>query len=391
MPWYRLVSDISPYSVPPANMDDRDDPAWIYGTFRSIGLALLVGLTALCSARGAHAHVVPLPHVSVGRIVRLRRLPSQYVEPRNVDVWLPPGYPRQAPYAVLYMFDGQMLFDAHLTWNHESWHAARTAARLIASGKTRPFIIVGIWNTPLRTSEYYPQKPWESLTGAQHRRLFAERFGHRPVLQVAPFSDAFLRFMTRQLKPAIDRRFAVDPRRDATFVMGSSMGGLLAWYAMAEYPQVFGGAACLSTHWPGVSLSMKPQPHNPSTAAFIRFIGKHFPSPAHHRIYFDHGTRTLDALYGPAQRRVDRLLRSKGWTGRHFESRVFPGVDHSEKSWAARLAIPMTFLLAPPPRAAGHRRRGHGGMSRTVRRAHRPPAAERRGGLQRLSPGDFAD
>lgn len=333
------------------------------GTFRSIGLALLVGLAALCSGRRAHAYRAPLPHVSAGRIVRLRRFPSQYVEPRNVDVWLPPGYPKQAPYAVLYMLDGQMLFDAHLTWNHESWHAARTAARLIASGKTRPFIIVGIWNTPLRMSEYYPQKPWESLTGAQRRRLFAERLWHQPILQVAPFSDAFLKFLTRELRPAIDRRFAVDTQRDATFIMGSSMGGLIAWYAMAEDPQVFGGAACLSTHWPGVSLSLKPQPHNPSTAAFIRFIRKHFPSPAHHRIYFDRGTRTLDAVYGPAQHRVDRLLRSMGWTGRHFESRVFPGADHSEKSWAARLAIPMTFLLAPRARTAHRNAAGDHGRS----------------------------
>lgn len=324
---------------------------------RAFGIALLAGISALCLGGRAEARPAPLPQVSAGRIVRLRRFPSQYVEPRNVDVWLPPGYPQQAPYAVLYMFDGQMLFDARLTWNHESWHAARTAARLIATGKTRPFIIVGIWNTPLRMSEYYPQKPWESLTGAQRRELFSQRFWHQPVLPVAPFSDAFLKFMTRELKPAIDRRFAVDPKRNATFVMGSSMGGLLAWYALAEYPQVFGGAACLSTHWPGVSLSLKPQPHNPSPVAFIRFIREHFPSPAHHRLYFDRGTRTLDALYGPMQRRVDRVLRSKGWSGRHFESLVFPGADHSENSWAARLAIPMTFLLAPRSgaRPAAHR------------------------------------
>ena len=244
------------------------------------------------------------------------------------------------------MFDGQMLFDAHITWNHESWHAARTAARLIAAGKTRPFIIVGIWNNSLRWSEYYPQKPWEMLTPSQRRKIFAERYYGHQLFKVAPFSDAFLRFLTQELRPAIDGRFAVDPHRNATFVMGSSMGGLLAWYAMAEYPKIFGGAACLSTHWPGASLPMKPQVHNASTTAFVRFIRYHFPSPAHHRIYFDHGTRTLDAAYGPAQRRVNRALRAEGWIGHHFESLIFAGADHSENAWAARLAVPMKFLLA---------------------------------------------
>ncbi|MBN8735562.1 MAG: hypothetical protein J0H27_04765 [Xanthomonadales bacterium] len=79
------------------------------------------------------------------------------------------------------------------------------------------------------------------------------------------------------------------------------------------------------------------------------YIERHFPPPAGHKVYFDHGTRTLDAYYAPIQQRVDRVLQSKGWTGDHFESRVFQGADHSEKSWAARLAIPMTFLLAPAP------------------------------------------
>lgn len=318
------------------------------GPMRLLGLAL-IALTLLSPALAAQAaDAAPLPRVPVGRIVRLSRFPSQYVAPHDIDVWLPPGYPRQAPYAVLYMFDGQNLFDAGHTWNRQSWQAAATAARLIAAGNARPFIIVGIWNAQqLRMSEYYPQQPWESLTPAQRRAQLARRIWGQQVLPVAPFSDAFLEFVTQELRPAIDRRFAVSPRRSATFVMGSSMGGLMAWYALARYPGVFAGAACLSTHWPGASLSAESAQLNPSPDAFVRYIREHFPSPAHHRVYFDHGTRTLDALYGPIQLRVDRILQAKGWTGGHFDSLVFPGADHSERSWSARLAIPLGFLLAP--------------------------------------------
>lgn len=314
---------------------------------RSILAVLLLGLaTASCAADAADA---PPPSVAAGKIVRLERFPSQYVAPHDVDVWLPPDYPKQAPYAVLYMLDGQNLFGEREAGKLPSWHADATAAQLIAAGRTRPFVIVGIANAQsLRMSEYFPQKPWESLTPAQRRTLFSRRLGDFQILPVAPYSDAFLAFVTRELKPAIDRRFAVDAGPEATFVMGSSMGGLMAWYALAEYPGTFGGAACLSTHWPGPYLSLDAGTDDPAPDAFVDYIRRHFPAPGRHRIYFDHGTKTLDAYYGPIQARVDQLLRAQGWRGSRFESRVFEGDEHSEKSWAARLAIPMTFLLAPP-------------------------------------------
>jgi len=318
-------------------------------SFRYALAMLLLGLLAPGLAMRAHAaDATSPPNVPVGKIVRLDRFPSQYVAPHDVDVWLPPDYPKQAPYAVLYMFDGQNLFGGREAGKMQSWHAAATAAQLIAAGKTRPFIIVGIANAQsLRMSEYFPQKPWEALTPAQRRTLFAQQLGTFQILPVAPYSDAFLKFVTQELKPAIDRRYAVDARPEATFAMGSSMGGLIAWYALAEYPGTFGGAACLSTHWPGPYLSLDAKTDDPAPDAFVDYIRQHFPAPDRHRIYFDHGTKTLDAYYGPIQQRVDQLLRTKGWTGSHFESRVFEGAEHSEKSWAARLAIPMTFLLAP--------------------------------------------
>ena len=298
----------------------------------------------------ARASPAPLPHVAVGRIVRLEET-SRFVPPHTVDVWLPPNYPAQAPYAVLYMFDGQMLFDATRTWNHQSWRAADTAAALIRSGRTRPFIIVGIWNAGARReSEYYPQKAWLALEEAQR-----DRVRHMDLmLPVDPYSDAYLRFLVEELKPRIDERFRVATDPADTVVMGSSMGGLMAWYAMAEYPTVFSGAGCLSTHWPGTAL--EPRRRNPSPDAFVAYLKTHAPAAADHRIYFDHGTATLDAMYARTQERVDRLFRARGYTVRNFRSQVFPGAAHTEDAWAARLDEPMRFLLPPrepdhPPRA----------------------------------------
>lgn len=318
----------------------------------SLFAALLLGLLAAAGCtrvRAGEPAPPPSQQVPAGRLVHLARVASQYVAPHDVDVWLPPDYPKQGPYAVLYMFDGQNLFGERAGKGLQSWRAAATAAQLIAAGKTRPFIIVGIDNAQsLRMSEYFPQKPWQSLTPDQRKAMFARQLGTFQILPVAPYSDAFLKFVVQELKPAIDKRFAVDPAPAATFAMGSSMGGLIAWYALAEYPDTFAGAGCLSTHWPGPYLSLEAGVDDPLPDAFVDYIRHDFPSPTGHRIYFDHGTRTLDAWYAPTQERVDRLLRSKGWTASHYESRVFPGDEHSEKFWAARLAIPMTFLLAPP-------------------------------------------
>ncbi|MGH8182453.1 MAG: alpha/beta hydrolase [Rhodanobacteraceae bacterium] len=312
----------------------------------SAALLCLILMAFGAPARATNA--APVPQVPLGKIVQLDRFPSQYVAPHNVDVWLPPGYPQHAPYAVLYMFDGQNLFGVHTASGGATWQAATTAAKLIASGKTRPFIIVGIWNAQsLRMSEYFPQKPWESMSPVQRRLLFSRQLDTFQILPVAPYSDAFLKFVTQELKPAIDRRFDVDPARSATFVMGSSMGGLMAWYAMFQYPDTFGGAACLSTYWPGPYLSLNATTDDPAPDAFVNYIKRHLPSATRHKLYFDHGTQTLDAYIGSTQKRVDCVLKAGGWSGDHFESLVFPGADHSERSWAKRLATPMTFLLKP--------------------------------------------
>lgn len=296
----------------------------------------------LCAALPVSA---ALPQVASGRLERLADFPSRHVPARHVDVWLPDGYPAAAPYDVLYMHDGQMLFDAATTWNGQEWRVDEVAGALAASGEVRPFIVVGIWNAgAARASEYFPQKPFQALAPAQRDALLAQRFDDgRPLFDGPAYADRYLRFLVEELKPRIDARYATAPGRGHTFVMGSSMGGLVSMYALAEYPDVFGGAACLSTHWPG-SIS---DVDNPVPAAFLDYMARHLPAPGRHRLWFDHGTETLDARYPPLQRRVDALLREKGWREPGWITRVYAGAAHDERAWAARLHEPLRFLLAP--------------------------------------------
>ena len=284
------------------------------------------------------------PAVSSGKIEYIKHFKSQYVAKRAIEIWLPNGYTPNKKYAVLYMHDGQMLFDAEICWNKQAWEVDETASTLQAEKKTRDFIVVGINNTAKRHPEYFPQKPYESLSVAEQQFVTqALKDKGRITDTFTPLADAYLRFIVFELKPYIDSHYAVDPKPEATCIAGASMGGLISMYALCEYPEVFGGAGCLSTHWPGIFAAEG----NPVPAAFLAYMRTHLPNPNTHKIYFDYGDQTLDALYPPLQKKVDEVLVEKGFDSTNWSSLFFPGKDHSEKSWKERLAIPLQFLLPP--------------------------------------------
>lgn len=312
----------------------------VRAAIRLFGILILPCLLAT----PAMADAAAVPQVASGRIERLL-LESPRIGQRTVDVWLPDGYPAKAPYAVLYMQDGQMLFDAGITWNKQEWRADEVAGALMAEGKVRPFIIVGVHNGgPSRHAEYFPQKPFQSLPDDFRRNLLAMNRNPQQVLFDGDvLSDAYLGFLVEELKPHIDARFATSPAMADTAILGSSMGGLISLYAISEYPDVFGAAAALSTHWPGIFTVEG----NPIPAAFFDYMQGNLPDPATHRIYFDYGTATLDALYPPLQAQADAVMREKGYGADNWRTLEFKGAEHSEQAWSARLDIPLQFLFPP--------------------------------------------
>ena len=284
-----------------------------------------------------------LPQPESGRIERMANFPSQHVDARHVDVWLPNNFESLKAagqrFNVIYMHDGQMLFDAQTTWNKQAWSIDKTITRLMASGQIAPTLVVGVWNNgKYRHSEYFPQKFLQHLLPGP-RQLLLEK-----ALQNKPQADAYLRFLVEELKPAIDQRYPTLAGPANTVLMGSSMGGLISVYALNEYPHIFGGAAGLSTHWIG---GYEASSHIP-LAAYV-YLRDHLAPPQGHKIYQDHGTTELDALYAPYQNFVNQIIRDKGYKEQgvqaNFMTRVFEGTGHNEKAWAARLEIPVLFLL----------------------------------------------
>lgn len=243
------------------------------------------------------------------------------------------------------MHDGQMLYDSNATWNKQAWEVDDVVTRLNQEKKIRDFIVVGVWNSgPGRHADYFPQKPFESLPRAVQDSLYSSMRGSgTSVFQGRQVnSDGYLKFLVSELKPYIDRNFSVYTDQAHTFIAGSSMGGLISMYAICEYPEVFGGAACLSTHWPGI-FTME---NNPIPDAFFRYMASTLPDPRTHKIYFDYGTATLDAMYPPLQGKADSVMRTRGFGEGSWMTRSFPGASHSEQAWSDRLDVPLMFLFA---------------------------------------------
>lgn len=274
----------------------------------------------------------PIP----SHVVLHTTLKSKYVTNRTLRVWLPAGYSKDKKYDVLYMHDGLNLFDPRITWNHQEWGVDEAMDSLVNQGIIRPTIVVGIDNIDngmLRVAEYCPDDVGALLPSG---KALYDGLG-------TPKGNDYLRFIVEEVKPFIDSIYATYTEREHTWMMGSSCGGLISSYALCKYPEVFGGAACLSTH---STLAADPShPDQDAINAYRTYLQQHL-TPNTFRLYFDRGDQTLDANYADSQEAINTMLRAEGWDSTHFMYRFFPGAAHDENSWKARLDIPLRFLLA---------------------------------------------
>lgn len=288
--------------------------------------------------------IAQTPSTNIGKIIRYDSFNSKFVSKRNIDVWLPPNFTPNKSFGVLYMHDGQMLFDSTITWNKQAWMVQNILNNIQNSNSNfKQVIIVGIHNSgSTRHSDYFPEKPFKKLSKTEKEYInnILSAKG-KTKTQFIPQSNNYLKFIVKELKPFIDRTFTTNTTQQNTFICGSSMGGLISMYAACEYPKVFGGAACLSTHWTGIySIDSNPIPQK-----FVEYLQKKLPRPKNTKFYFDYGNKTLDSLYPTLQKMVDKVFDQKGYTNNNFRSIFFDGEDHSEKAWNKRLHKPLNFLL----------------------------------------------
>jgi predicted alpha/beta superfamily hydrolase len=244
---------------------------------------------------------------------------------RLLRVWMPPGYDDAAAahYPVLYLNDGQNLFDPATAFAGIHWQVAETATRLIAEGKIRPLIIVGIDNSKSRTGEYIPYRSKDPKV-------------------LKPNGKSYPDFLRREVMPLIERRYPVLKGPENTGLGGSSLGGLITLYTQLAAPGVF---RRLLIESPSLFVA------NGKILEESRRLDN-WPD----RIYLGVGTREVgdaekDAKTVANVRELESILRSAG-LGEHdlgnerLKVCIAEGAVHSESAWAARFPEALEFLYS---------------------------------------------
>ena len=266
-------------------------------------------------------------HTLTGNIHRHSHFESRLLRNRrDILVYLPRGYRRQrrARYPVLYMQDGQNVFDAATSFAGVEWGADETAQRLIRKNLIEPVIIVAIENTgDNRIHEYAPTRGVFQQSGTRKKRSrgLGSKYG---------------RFLIEELKPFIDKTYRTRPEAEFTGVAGSSLGGLLTMALGLWFPNVFTRLAVLS---PAIWWDDQ---------AIVRMV-EQLPAKLPLKIWLDTGTH--EEGWERARTLRDALVE-KGW--RLYDDLQYlevEGGEHTEGAWAARLDPVLRYLFPPPPQA----------------------------------------
>ena len=276
-----------------------------------------------------------------GRVIDYGPVPALGLPAQRLSIWLPPGYDTSSTrYRVLYMHDAQNLFDPALSNFNKVWAADQAMMTHAGETKEEPWIIVGIWSPGVdRYRQYLPQ-PAYAAAGQDLRAKMDEDAQGRIV------SRAYIDWIAGTLRPWVNRSFRTLTSRDETAIIGSSMGGLISLYAFLEHPDIFGRAGCVSTHWPAIAPQHVDATDPEVVSIWKAMIAEKLGEANQRRVWFDHGTATLDQYYPPYQREIDTLMEALGWErGKHWKSRSYPGAEHEENAWAARLPEVLRWVL----------------------------------------------
>jgi predicted alpha/beta superfamily hydrolase len=242
--------------------------------------------------------------------------------PHTIAVYLPKGYMSNTTqsYPVLYLHDGNNLFDGATAFMGQEWRFDEIMDRMIEAGEIEPFIAVGIYNTADRMMEYTPTADAEHGGGG---------------------ADAYGRFLVEEVKPMIDKNYRTLKDRKHTGIMGSSLGGLVSLHLTWMYPQVFGLTACVSPSlwWNDRSI--------------IKRVSAAGVPPKPLRIWLCGGSAEGEQIPGEGitsmisnLRDVHALFKKQGLKpGRDFVVYEDTGAGHNEAAWSRRLHLPLSYLF----------------------------------------------
>ncbi len=223
---------------------------------------------------------------------------------RTINIYLPSTYDSKTLFPVIYAFDGQNLHDGKYSLSHDSWEVSQSMERLIKEGKTKGFIVVGIYNSKDRTKEYAPSNFKDEMYKPKFiKMVFKPRY------------DISFSLLNEAMR-VVESEFKVNGER---YVMGSSYGGNITLWTLANMPDKFNGAGIYS-----IASEF-------FASDYLDFVKKSDIGPKHIAYNYmgtaeDMGSDPVGESY-----RVNELLKEKGLKIKYV---LGEGLTHTEKAWA---------------------------------------------------------
>lgn len=239
----------------------------------------------------------------VGTVITHKQMKYPKLLPRDAHVWLPPGYEEgEERYPVLYMHDGQNVFDPATSTTGYDWRADDLADSLIRAGLMKKIIIVAINNTPHRYAEYTR----------------------------GDTTDAYMEFCARELKKFIDDNYRTLPDRQNTAVAGSSAGGLISFRLAWEYDDVYSMVAAISPAFKIYNID------------YVAPVSGYKGPKKDLNIYIDNGGLGIEEKLQPGIDDMLGALKKQGFEeGANFVWKKYNDAVHTEKAWAERFHLPL--------------------------------------------------
>ena len=271
---------------------------------------------------------------------------------RKIQIYYPNNKIIDSNTLFIFMNDGEELFNAADSWHNMEWGIDEKIEQMNLNENQLNFVIVAIHSAKKgnqffvdetkRYAEYFPKESINYFDRGFKKRRYQEWINNNNL--------NYLEFLTEDVIPFVEEKFDITLNNKNLGIIGASMGGLAALNALIEYPDLFGFAGCISTHWVGIRpleyiflpLTGKIKGDDDTVNAIISYIEDNITNIDDQKIYFDHGTVGLDSLYSTPQRKVNKILDSKSTKYKYL---VFDGYDHYASEFGSRFDSVLEYLV----------------------------------------------
>ncbi|RZO23192.1 MAG: hypothetical protein EVA96_00035 [SAR86 cluster bacterium] len=295
-------------------------------------------------------------NLSIGSIEEVF-LESNQSYQRRIQIFYPYSDKTDNETIFIIMNDGEELFNENDSWNGKAWNIDKYFLDSAEEITNKNIVVIAIDSAKRvngkiidetrRYAEYFPNESIQHFDKGLRKNLY------KSLIDKAELNHPD--FITKKLLPFLEDKFNTKLGKHNLGIMGASMGGLSAINTVIEHPDLFGFVGCISTHWIGIRPSeylllpfsfaldeRKIIGDKVTTDGVVKYIEMNSEKLKDIKIYFDHGTESLDAFYPDAQKSVNNILDTQGIEYKYI---IFDGYGHEPEYFGKRFGSILSYLI----------------------------------------------